>query len=174
MNRYRQQGLTLVELMVGLTLGIILMWGAIQIFIAGQQSYNETQRFSTLQGHLGFISDSISNDSRGASAVSLNADFDSLTLTQGATDIVYQLNASEELTRAVTGEAEAVIADRVQSLEFSCLDADSAMVACADAVMLLTTVQLETGSEDYTRQHQFSFRVALRNAVMTQKFSATP
>lgn len=174
MNSNQQRGLTLVELMVGLTLGIILMWGAIQIFIAGQQSYNEAQRFSTLQGHLGFISDAVVNDSRGASAISVNAGFDSLTITQAATDIVYQLNANEELTRTVTGEAAAVIADRVQSLVFSCLDADSAAADCADAVMLLTTVRLETGTDDYVRQHQFSFRVALRNAVMTQKFSATP
>lgn len=174
MNSFQQRGLTLVELMIGLTLGIILMWGAIQIFVAGQQSYNEAQRFSTLQGHLGFISDTVTNDSRGASSISLNADFDVLTINQAATVITYQLNAGEELTRTVTGEAEAVIADRVQDLVFSCLDADSAVVDCADAVMLLTTVRLETGADDYVRQHQFSFRVALRNAVMTQKFSAAP
>jgi type IV pilus assembly protein PilW len=174
MNSMQQRGLTLVELMIGLTLGIILMWGAIQIFIAGQHSYNESQRFSTLQGHLGFISDSLLNDSRGAFGINLNASFDAVTITQDETDIVYQLNANEELTRTVTGEAAAVIADRVQGLVFSCLDADSAVVDCADAVMLLTTVSFETGADDYVLQHQFSFRVALRNAVMTQKFSATP
>lgn len=174
MNSYKQRGLTLVELMIGLTLGIVLMWGAIQIFIAGQHSYNETQRFSALQGHISFITDVMMNDSRGASAIALNETFDSLTVTQAAADILYELNAGSELTRTVTGEAAAVIADRVESLLFSCLDADALVVACDDAVMLLTTVQLETGTGEYVRQHQFSFRIALRNAVMTQKFAATP
>ncbi|KKL03005.1 hypothetical protein EIK76_08865 [Rheinheimera mesophila] len=165
-------GLTLVELLIGLTLGIILIWGGIQIFVAGQHAYRESQRFSVLQGHVSFVTDSVLNDVRGASAVALNASFDTLTINQGAAVITYQLTNDAELHRTVTGEAAAVIADNIQTVLFSCLDAESVVVACGNAVTLLTQVQLSTGAADYSQQHQFSFRVALRNAVMTQKFVA--
>ena len=101
----------------------------------------------------------------------LNASFDSLTINQGAVVITYQRTNGAELHRALTGEAAAVIADNIQSILFSCLDADSLVVACVNAVTLETQVQLETGEADYSRQHQFTFRIALRNAVMTQKFA---
>ena len=173
MKLIQHYGLTLVELLIGLTLGIILIWGGIQIFVAGQHAYRESQRFSVLQGHVSFITDSLLNDVRGASAVDLNASFDMLTINQGAAVITYQLTNGAELHRALTGEAAAVIADNIQSILFSCLDADSLVVACVNAVTLETQVQLETGEADYSRQHQFTFRIALRNAVMTQKFAAT-
>lgn len=171
MKLIQHYGLTLVELLIGLTLGIILIWGGIQIFVAGQHAYRESQRFSVLQGHVSFITDSLLNDVRGASTVDLNASFDSLTINQGAVVITYQRTNGTELNRTLTGEAAAVIADNIQSILFSCLDADSLVVACVNAVTLETQVQLETGEADYSRRHQFMFRIALRNAVMTQKFA---
>lgn len=45
----RQRGLTLVELMIALTLGLLLTIGVIQIFLSGQQSYRLQSGLSTVQ-----------------------------------------------------------------------------------------------------------------------------
>jgi type IV pilus assembly protein PilW len=44
-----QRGLTLIELMVALTIGLIIMWGIIQIFTANKQSYATLEGASRLQ-----------------------------------------------------------------------------------------------------------------------------
>lgn len=45
----RQQGLTLVELMIAISLGIFLTWGAIQAFLTGKQTYTLQQALSRIQ-----------------------------------------------------------------------------------------------------------------------------
>ena len=45
----RQAGLTLVELLVAIALGLFLSWGAIQAFLAGKQTYTMQQALSRIQ-----------------------------------------------------------------------------------------------------------------------------
>ena len=45
----RQSGLTLVELMVAIALGLFLSWGAIKAFLTGKQNYTTQQALSRIQ-----------------------------------------------------------------------------------------------------------------------------
>jgi len=45
----RQQGLTLVELMIAMVIGLILIAGVIQIFLSSQQAYRTQESMSRIQ-----------------------------------------------------------------------------------------------------------------------------
>ncbi len=47
-TRPRQAGFSLVELMVGLTLGLMLIAGAVSIYLATRQSYTEVEQVAAL------------------------------------------------------------------------------------------------------------------------------
>lgn len=82
-SKTTQAGFTLIELMVSLTLGLIVMLGASQIFVSANKAYTETQRFAQLQGDLSLISDMLASDVRAASTVTVvnNAGNSTLTLS---------------------------------------------------------------------------------------------
>ncbi|MCG5496903.1 PilW family protein [Ectothiorhodospira variabilis] len=65
----QQHGLSLVELMVALVIGLILTAGVIHVFLGNQAAYRETQRFSALQDNIGFAVDFMVRDIRGADAI---------------------------------------------------------------------------------------------------------
>lgn len=48
-SKHKQSGLTLVELMVALLIGLILMWGVAQIFISNRQTYSTVDGLARLQ-----------------------------------------------------------------------------------------------------------------------------
>jgi type IV pilus assembly protein PilW len=64
--RNKQRGLTLVELMVAITVGLILTAGIIQIFINSKQTYRVEQSLSRLQESGRMALDFIANDIRMA------------------------------------------------------------------------------------------------------------
>ena len=64
-----QRGLSLVELMVALVIGLVLTAGIIQVFLANQTAYREGQRIAQLQEELGFAVDFMVRDIRGASRI---------------------------------------------------------------------------------------------------------
>lgn len=171
-SMYSQAGLTLVELMIGLTLGAFLLWGAVSVITSGRISYNSAQRFTGLQSDLSFVNDSILVDSRGASSVQVTNNGQVLTLVSGVNSVVYQRTTNGELTRTLNAEAAAIIAEDVNVFNVQCLDALSAVVACASAIQLDTTIELETTTSSKTLQHRIAFRAALRNAVLQSKFNA--
>ncbi|WP_193075868.1 PilW family protein [Pseudomonas sp. FME51] len=61
-----QQGFGLIELMIAMTLGLILVLGVSQIFIAGKQSFVVQQHTAALQENARFILSRISRDLRQA------------------------------------------------------------------------------------------------------------
>lgn len=65
-NRGDQIGLTLVELMVAMTLGLILMAAVIQIFIGSKQSYRVTDNTSRVQENGRYAVEALSSDIRMA------------------------------------------------------------------------------------------------------------
>lgn len=62
----RQAGLSLVELMVAIGLGIFLTWGAIQAFLTGKQTYVLQQSLSRIQENARAAQELISFDVRNA------------------------------------------------------------------------------------------------------------
>lgn len=60
----RQQGLTLVELLVSIALGLFLAWGAIQAFLSGKQAYSLQQSMSRIQENARMAQELIGYDLR--------------------------------------------------------------------------------------------------------------
>lgn len=65
-NRQRQQGLSLLELMISLTLGIFLIFGVIEVFVNSKQTYRGQDALSRLQENARFALDTLVSDIRGA------------------------------------------------------------------------------------------------------------
>jgi type IV pilus assembly protein PilW len=61
-----QQGLTLVELMVSLVLGLVLMAGVLQLFAANKSSYQLTEAISTMQENARYAMTRLERDIRMA------------------------------------------------------------------------------------------------------------
>lgn len=62
-----QQGLTLIEIMVALTLSLVLMGGVIQLFLSSKQTYRTNEALASLQESARFALDNITRDARIAS-----------------------------------------------------------------------------------------------------------
>ncbi|MCB1773874.1 MAG: PilW family protein [Gammaproteobacteria bacterium] len=63
---YRQAGLTLIELMVSLVLGLVLMAGVIQLFAANKTSYQLTGQISAMQENARYAMSRLERDIRMA------------------------------------------------------------------------------------------------------------
>ncbi|WP_082829797.1 PilW family protein [Ectothiorhodospira sp. BSL-9] len=72
--QHRVRGFSLVELMVAMVIGLILMAGVVQVFLANHTAYREAQRFAQLQETMAFAVDYLARDIRGAESISLNGD----------------------------------------------------------------------------------------------------
>ncbi|MBK8289090.1 MAG: prepilin-type N-terminal cleavage/methylation domain-containing protein [Cellvibrionales bacterium] len=64
--RAAQQGLSLVELMVAIALGLFLSWGAIQAFLSGKQTYSTQQALSRIQENARLVQEFLGFDIRSA------------------------------------------------------------------------------------------------------------
>ena len=62
----KQQGLSLVELMIAMVLGLVLTIGVIQVFTSASQTYRLTDRVGQLQEDMRFILGRLQNDGRMA------------------------------------------------------------------------------------------------------------
>lgn len=62
----RQKGLTLIELMIAVVLGLLLVTGVIKIFTGNNQTYRVTEAHSRLQDNARFALDILSKDVRSA------------------------------------------------------------------------------------------------------------
>lgn len=66
MSQLKQQGFTLIELMIALALGLVIVAAAITLFIAGQRSYSVQQGMSENQNNANFGLNMITKDVRHA------------------------------------------------------------------------------------------------------------
>lgn len=62
----RQAGLTLIELMVALVIGLLIVLGATQLFIIGKRSFDQVQILGIKQGAINFATDTLVQDIRRA------------------------------------------------------------------------------------------------------------
>lgn len=81
MTRTRQQGLTLVELMIALGLGTVLIAGTIQIFLSGRESSRLQDGYSRLQENGRFALFFLQRDLRMAGFPRSNPDIPSFVIT---------------------------------------------------------------------------------------------
>lgn len=65
-SSHTQRGLTIVELMVGLALGLFLLGGVLQIYLSSNQTYRSTDALSRMQENARFAMDFLQADIREA------------------------------------------------------------------------------------------------------------
>ena len=62
LKRNRQSGVTLIELMIAMTIGLVMMAGAISLFIQGKRSYLENERITRMQDDSRFALGELTRD----------------------------------------------------------------------------------------------------------------
>jgi len=65
-GRERDQGFSLVELLVAMVIGLFLTAAAASLFVAARQLYQEQERITTMKENLRFATDFMTRDIRGA------------------------------------------------------------------------------------------------------------
>ena len=83
----KQQGLTLIELMISITLSLIIMAGIFQIFVSSKQSYRVQEALGRIQEDARFAMDLLTHDLRMAGNVGCNRFVDITNLVAGLPDI---------------------------------------------------------------------------------------
>src|SRR5690554_297887 len=79
-----QSGLSLIELMIAITLGLFLLAGVINLFVASRQSYQTQEALARMQEAGRFSMDFITQDLRRAGYWGGNADVSTLGPTPNA------------------------------------------------------------------------------------------
>ena len=160
-NFIKQYGITLVELMIALTLGIIVLGGGIQIFISGQQAYNEAQRFNGLQSDLSLIADLIASDVRAASSVVISEEDEGAIkkITLGSVTYTY-LKEQKTLQRRFALNDE-TLSEIIEDVQFSCIPTSD----CVNSFGIRTEVQIAGAPS-------ISFQVGLRNRILANRFGS--
>ncbi|MCG2573904.1 PilW family protein [Acinetobacter sp. ME22] len=100
--RYSQQGLTLIELMVSLILGLIIIAAATMLFIAGQKSFALQQGAADIQDNANFALNYITKDVRLANLGNSTA---SMTSSLANGGIVFKTNLAG-ITTANASQSE--------------------------------------------------------------------
>ena len=102
----RQRGLTLVELMIAMLLGLFLLGGLLQIFISSKQTYKMQEALSRLQENGRFAIDFMARDIRlagykGCSSIAYDSSTSDTILNiqdppDPTTDFLYDFNTAIE------------------------------------------------------------------------------
>ncbi|MFN3899029.1 MAG: PilW family protein [Alishewanella aestuarii] len=162
-NRF-QQGVTLVELMIALTLGILVLGGGIQIFVSGQQAYNEAQRFNRLQSDLSLISDVLASDIRAGNIVGTAP---TLIVIGPSGTTEYRLEANNRLVRQVGLAAEEVLSENITAFTSTCISVGG--TDCPSAIGVSIQLSMITTENNSTT---VNFRLGVRNNILTKKFGS--
>ena len=109
--RLRQSGLTLVEVLVGMAVGIIVTGGAVAIYASSVRSGNEALLASKLNQELGALMHVMTNDIRRAgfwgTALGAQADENPFNMP-GATALVVRNDMSGDALQSATGQGSCI------------------------------------------------------------------
>lgn len=168
---HRQSGVTLVELMISLTLGLIVLLGVIQIFSSGQQAYNETRRFGELQAEISLLQDMLTTDIRAAQNIVVTPNGSDIDVTinypvgSGLPAITYQYR---DALKTVSRDAEA-LSEKIRVTNISCLTSADVVDASCGGTTMQILLQFEL-IPSHGQVVALSFSVALRNNILNSKF----
>ncbi|HRP96987.1 MAG TPA: prepilin-type N-terminal cleavage/methylation domain-containing protein [Rhodocyclaceae bacterium] len=188
-GRNRLGGLTLIELMIAMVIGLGVAGAAGQLFISSRIAYTEMERLSTLHEHVRFATDILTRDIRSAAmrsdgsidvgwtqqdeAVPLEigrpaasgcdgglADADGLVMNR------YTL-AGGNLRCNTAGASPQALISGVRGVRVCAIHAGHHDCGGAGTpVALRITLLLESRAGGQTFEHSVTFTVAMRNAVL--------
>jgi type IV pilus assembly protein PilW len=168
-RKHRQRGLTLVELMIAMVLGLIVLGGVVQVFLGGRLAYGEVQRFTALQETTGFLSDFMAGELRGVDSVALvNGRLEVTTESDFGCSAYFIQNNAFRCDGA--GGAQPILggADiRFTAFNVQCIYA-AVPVACAanNPRAVVLTFGIDSQGPDGLRPLTFSLTYALRNNIL--------
>ncbi len=148
-----ERGFTIVELLVGLAIGLILLGVAVKIFLVQQRAYNVQEQLAEMQQNIrsamdmivretkmagydptGASFDGIGNNSN-ATSIQILADLDGDGLTTGTNeDITYTYDAGNLQIERDTGGGGQPLAENITVFTFSYLNADGVGTTTSTAI----------------------------------------
>ncbi|MCG5515317.1 MULTISPECIES: PilW family protein [unclassified Ectothiorhodospira] len=167
------RGFSLVELMVAMVIGLILMAGVVQVFLANHTAYREAQRFSQLQETMAFAVDYLARDIRGAEHVT-HADGELEVVRDRVIDWCGAPPGLHAVTYFIQNDALRCRHGSLHNHELlrgfqpgSELMADL-LPDAADPVAVRLGLMLQSGVGQGVplREHDLEFHVALRNRIL--------
>ncbi|MCG5493556.1 PilW family protein [Ectothiorhodospira variabilis] len=173
----QQHGLSLVELMVALVIGLILTAGVIHVFLGNQAAYRETQRFSALQDNIGFAVDFMVRDIRGADTIaetttpqgiSVIRDRDAAVcnVTGAGSEVIYHVDG-DALRCGPNGDGtDSILVQGMRQgsiLDVETIPGPSGTEPIGAEITLIFTSQANQGGPP--RHHTLTFHVALRGPI---------
>ncbi|MCG5499674.1 PilW family protein [Ectothiorhodospira lacustris] len=168
----RESGLSLVELMVAMVLGLLLLAGVIQVFLGNQTAYRETQRLAALQEAIGYGVDFMVRDIRGASAlehdngvlrVTRDRDLAWCGVDVGVGDVFYFVAAGGlRCGDGATQNHELVPGLKDGSMVISPIPGNGQTIG----VRISLVFESRSAPNQPVHEHFVQFHVALRNALL--------
>ncbi|AHK80688.1 hypothetical protein M911_08755 [Ectothiorhodospira haloalkaliphila] len=172
----QQTGLSLVELMVALVIGLILTAGVIHVFLGNQAAYRESQRFSELQDNIGFVADFMVRDIRGADAIDIVSNGQGITVTRDRDSAVCDVSGtSSTVTYHVDNgilhcgpAGNSTDPELARGLKPGSEHAFVSIDANGDVIGTEITLVFSSraGEGGPARHHSFTFQVALRGPIL--------
>ncbi|WP_412852260.1 PilW family protein [Ectothiorhodospira shaposhnikovii] len=170
----RESGLSLVELMVAMVLGLLLLAGVIQVFLGNQTTYRETQRLAALQEAIGYGVDFMVRDIRGA--IALEVDNGMLRVTRdrdlawcgvdaGVGDVFYYVAAGG----LRCGDGATQNHELVPGLKDQPIVVDGDLIWSNGQVIgvrIELVFESRSAPNQPVHEHPVEFHVALRNALL--------
>jgi type IV pilus assembly protein PilW len=165
-----EQGFTIVELVVGLAIGLILLGVAVKIFLVQQRAYNVQDQLNEMQQNIRSAIDMIVRETKMAGYNPTGASFNGITYNTSQLQILADLNgdglltgANEDITYSYDGTDSQIVrdigaggqpvAENIQAFSFSYLDANgSSTTTSADIRQIDITITGRTSKTDPTRE----------------------
>lgn len=188
----RQRGVTLTELMIALTVGLLAIGGAAQLFVGSRIAFAEIERITALHDNLRFVTGFIANDIRSAALagngrieVALAQDSPSgfpleirraavrgcdgaLPGADGRVTNRYTLGTGA-LRCNTPGASPQALIEGVRAARVCVIHAGNDLCGgSGDPVALRVTLVLQSRAGGVTHEHELTFTTAMRNAVLAR------
>jgi|26BtaG_2_1085354.scaffolds.fasta_scaffold04338_3 type II secretory pathway pseudopilin PulG len=175
----RQRGISLIELMIGMLLGLILLAGVILMFTSGNEVNRNRQAMSLISDNARFAIEHMNRHLRMADSIEANGNTLTASLFDGNT-VVYSLDSSENEVLFDNGNGDdIVLVDGVSALdfEFGVGDATNKTLIYSktvstgeDVLSIRVNMKLVDSSGDgaplATKNNEVSSTIALRNPLL--------
>ncbi|MEQ6889687.1 prepilin-type N-terminal cleavage/methylation domain-containing protein [Halomonas sp. CS7] len=171
---YHESGFTLVELMVALVLGLLVVLGATQVFLASKQSFNRMDEQASRQESLRFFADVVSLDIRSSAANKIDDTGDKVLVleytkrtkdpycsssTSDLVSVIYSYNSGAVYVNYDCGDGlvgEQAVVDGLVDADFDFISSDG---------YVAVDIEFAPIGAESVADKRFSFRVANRESV---------